>query len=119
MSYVEPKRGKQTMPFILRGKDSLSDVAAAAGLGAWIPACPPVDAEVNKQRQNGHPRRVEIWKERQARSRLAARGVHRGYLDLQGVDPAYRANRKHGQHYNHAHLEHELKQVGHQNSPQP
>src|SRR5690349_9414546 len=49
VSDVEPESGEHAVAFVLRRKDALGDVAAAAWFGAGIPAGPPIDGEVRAE----------------------------------------------------------------------
>src|ERR1041384_5067736 len=83
------------------------------------PTCPPIHRKIREQGDCRHPYRVELRKKRKPRTNLRARGVKRGDLRLQSIHSTDSVHRKNREHNHHAHLEHELEQVGDQHPPQP
>ena len=106
------------MFLVLRRKDALGHVSAAARFRAGIPGRPPVDGEINEERDRRHPRRVEIGEECETGSGLTAGGIKRRDLHLERVNSSNRVNREHREQDHHAHLERELEKIGDQHTPQ-
>src|ERR1043165_6693365 len=73
------------MPFVLCREDALRDVAAAARFCTRVPRGPPDHAEIHKQRDRRHPRRIEFREERESRAGASGR-IHRTDLRLHGID---------------------------------
>ena len=70
---VEPERRQQRMPLVFGAEHALRDVASAAGLGSGIPGGPPVERNVDQERDQRHPRGIEVRHEVEHRTLAAAR----------------------------------------------
>jgi len=124
---IEPQHGKQAVAFIPRAEDTLGDVPSAAGLGAGIPEGPPLHAEMDQKGQHGQSPEGfsgetarKIGKHCSDVGRPGTCGHAQGRkLAEQSLHPSHGLDPVVGHSNDDAHLQHELKQVGPQHSPQP
>src|SRR6266404_2840284 len=124
---VEPQHGEQSVPLIFSAENSLRDVTASAGLRSGIPECPPLHAQMHHKCQHRQsPKRF---------GRQSARKIGQHCRDIRRSRSRDRPQgRKFCEHRGHSsgglhtvicnrnddgHLQHKLKQVGPQYSPEP
>ncbi len=129
MRNVEPQRRSEGMFFVFGAEHALGDVAASARLGPRIPCRPPLHAKVHKERKHrkspdraGSQAAVKVRQECErigALHAVMAGGVaHDPQLQPERLHASDSAHRHPRQDDDHRHLQHKLKQVGHQHAPQ-
>ena len=115
---VEPEGRAQGVLLVLRGKDALGDVAAAAGLGPGIPACPPVQRDQDEETEEEGRRGGRDEGESVARLAVdAVNGIEGADAIGQRVHSADGVDGKVREQDHHAHLQDELDQVRPKHSP--
>jgi len=112
VGHVEPQGGEQRVALVFRAEHTLRDVAAAARLRARVPRGPPVDGNVNEERDGGHPDRRDVGDKAEERAARTAQ------FRLHGFHAADRVHGGHGQHDHHGHLDEELEKVGDEHAPE-
>jgi len=112
---VEPERREQGVALVLGREDPLGDVPAAPRLGARVPGGPPVDREVDEERERRHPRRVE----RRDHAERCAVGEARLERIEEPRHPAHGAEGEDGERDAAQHGQDELEEVGDEDTPEP
>ena len=117
MRDIKPECSQQAVPFVPGGEDALSHVAAASRLRSRVPARPPVDGQVDEERDRRHPHRVEVREEGKPRLGLPACSIELRNLQLEGIDPPDGLHGEDSQQNDHPHFQNELEKIGHQYAP--
>ena len=111
MGDAEPESRQQRMLLVFRAEHPLSYETASTRFGSWIPCGPPGDEEVNKKGDHRHPCRPNLRSEGED-GPMTTRLVQGLELELQRANATHRFDREAGEDNDHAHFQHELKQVG-------
>ncbi len=128
MGNVEPESRAERVFLVLRGENSLGDVAAATGFGAGIPTAPPLDAEEKDERdERDRPEGFagesvrKVGEEGKRICDRAARFCSFGADDVEAqcecADAADFRDGDPGEHDDHAHFEDELEKIGDEHTP--
>ncbi len=116
MPDVEEERREDAVPLRARAEDPLSDVPAAARLGARIPRGPPLHGE---ERDDGERRHPDGAGGRHDGERGLLRSEVRHQARLQRCEPADRSHREDRERDDGGHLDDELHEVGPEDGPHP
>ena len=114
-----PERGEEGVRLVLRAHHALRDVTAAARLGPWIPAGPPLHPGVRRKGQRRERKGRRPLRRPADRGQQVERLVRKLLAKARHPANLRHVEHEHGERDRAPHRHHELEQVRHHHAPEP